>query len=222
MRTLADIIAIVADRKGDVDALLQETDPPLAARELAGIPDDRWLSCMTKRVFQAGFNWKVVENMWPGFEQAFDGFDTHRCGMLNNEDLGRLVSDKRIVRNGQKIRTVQENAVFINALSVEHGSAGAFFGQWPGEDFIGLLTVLKKRASRLGGNTGPYFLRTMGVDSYLLSRDVTARLIAENVVDKAPTSQKDLAAVQQAFNIWRAQSGRSLSDISRLLAWSIE
>ena len=97
---------------------------PAAAAEIAAIPDDRWLAAMTRGVFQAGFNWKVVENMWPGFEAAFDGFDVGRCAMLNDEDFERLVSDTRIIRNGAKIRSVQENAVFVQQLAAEYGSAG--------------------------------------------------------------------------------------------------
>ena len=192
MRTFDEIYAIAADRKDDLDALVASWDEPKSKTEIAKIPDDRWLSCMTRCIFQAGFNWKVVENMWPGFEEAFEGFDVGRCLMLNDDDLSHLVSDTRIIRNGQKIKSVIQNAAFLSALSAEHGSAGAFFGNWPTEDFSSLLAIMKKQGSRLGGNTGPYCLRVMGVDSYILSRDVTARLIAEGVVDKAPTSQNDI------------------------------
>jgi hypothetical protein len=50
---------------------------------------------------------------------------------------------------------------------------------------------------------------------------VTARLIAEGVIDKAATSQKAMTSVQDAFNTWLRQSGRSLTEISRVLAMSI-
>jgi len=220
MRTFEEIYAIAADRKGDLESLLSSMDASKTKADLAAIPDDRWLSCMTKCVFQSGFNWKVVENMWPGFEDVFEGFDVAHCMMLNDDDLSCLVSDTRIVRNGQKIRTVQQNAAFLSALSAQHGGVGRCFGAWPSDDYTGLLALLKKKGSRLGGNTGQYFLRFMGVDSFIFSRDVTARLIAEGVVDKVPTSQKDMAAVQGAFDEWRAQSGRGLTQISRILAFS--
>lgn len=221
MRSFDDIVAIAAERKGDIDAYLSDRDPPKSKKQISAIPDDRWLAGMTKGVFQAGFNWKVVDNMWPGFEAAFHGFDIGRCLMLNEDDIGQLVSDKRIVRHGTKIRSVQQNAGFISDLSAEHGSAGKFFATWPTDDYSGLLMTLKKRGARLGGNTGPYFLRTMGVDSFILSRDVVARLMAEGVIDKAPTSQKGMKAVQAAFNAWREESGCSLTHISRVLALSI-
>ena len=221
MRTFDELFEISAERKGGADALNALLDPPTNTQEIKKIANDRWLAQMTKCVFQAGFNWKVVNAMWPGFEEAFHGFDTGSCAMLTDEDFDRLVSDKRIVRYGAKIRAVQHNAFFINQLARENGSAGAAFANWPPEDYSGLLAMLKKRGSRLGGNTGQYFLRFMGVDSYILSRDVIARLLAEGVIEKTPTSQKAMALVQDAFNIWLQQSNRSLTEISKVLAMSI-
>jgi len=221
MRKFEEVYAIAADRKGGEKNLEELITPAKPAKELTKIEDDRWLSDMTKRIFQAGFNWKVVENMWPGFEAAFGGFDLGRCAMLNDDDFARLVSDKRIVRYGAKIRSVQENAVFLIDLVNEYGSAGKAIGNWRSESYIDLLDLMKKRGSRLGGNTGQYFLRNMGKDSFILSRDVTARLIAEGVVDKNPTSKRALTQVQDAFNTWRDQSGRGLTEISRVLAMSV-
>jgi 3-methyladenine DNA glycosylase Tag len=220
MRSFDELFEITADRKGGPDALdkLLNTTPPV---NLENIANDRWLSTMAKCVFQAGFNWKVVESMWPGFEMAFNNFDIGYCSMLNDEDFDRLVSDKSIVRHGTKIRSVQENAIFVASLAKEHGSAGKFFASWPSDDFIGLLSLLKKNGSRLGGNTGQYFLRFMGVDGFILSADVVARLIAEGIIDKAPTSQKALAQVQHAFNTLSQESGRPLTQISRVLAMSL-
>ncbi|WP_322989713.1 DNA-3-methyladenine glycosylase I [Hoeflea sp.] len=221
MRAFDEIFEIAASRKGGAEALNAMLTPPKSAAELAAIPDDRWLATMTRCVFQAGFNWKVVDNMWPGFEAAFDGFDVGRCAMLTDEDFERLVSDKRIIRNGAKIRSVQENAIFVQTLAAQAGNAGKAIADWPSTDFIGLLELLKKRGSRLGGTSGQYCLRFIGKDSFILSQSVVARLIAEGVVDRQPTSKKALADVQSAFDVWMQQSGRSLTDISRVLAMSL-
>ena len=64
-------------------------------------------------------------------------------------------------------------------------------------------------------------LRWMGRDGYILAPDVAARLIAEGVVEKPPTSKRDVAATQKAFNIWAEQSGRGLTQISQVLAYSV-
>ncbi len=64
-------------------------------------------------------------------------------------------------------------------------------------------------------------MRFMVRDSFILSRDVVARLVAEGVVDKAPTSKGAMRAVQDAFDRWMDQSGRGLTQISRVLAMSV-
>jgi 3-methyladenine DNA glycosylase Tag len=220
MRSFDEIYAIAADRKGGSGALEAMLAKPRSPEDLAEIPEDRWLAQFTKGIFQAGFSWKVIEAKWVGFETAFKGFDVDKCAMMDDAWFDALLTDTAIVRNGAKIRTVPDNAVFLQELRAE-GGAGTVIGGWPSDDFVGLLEMLKKRGSRLGGATGQYSLRFMGRDAFILSRDVTARLIAEGVIDKPATSKSALRAVQTAFNDWSAQSGRSLTEISRVLAMSL-
>lgn len=222
LRPFAEIFAIAAGRKGGAAAFEATLPQPKSRVQLAAIPDDRWLAGMTRSIFQAGFSWKVIETKWPGFEAAFWGFDVGRCAMMSDDDLDALLKDTRIVRNGAKIRTVAENAAFLQRLAAEHGSAAKAFADWPSQDFAGLFLLLKKQAAHLGGTSGQYFLRQMGVDGFVLSRDVVRALVREGVVDKAPTSQRGLAQVQAAFNAWHAESGRPFSAISRTLACSVE
>lgn len=221
MRTFDEILDIAADRKGGRGAVLGAIDAPRTADEIAAIPDDRWLAEMTRSVFQAGFNWSVIEKKWDGFEAAFHGFDVGRCAMMSEDWFDALLRDTRIVRNGAKIRSVQQNAVFVQEVSAGAGGFGRRIADWPTEDFAGLLGWLGGNGSRLGGTSGQYLMRKMGKDSFILSRDVVARLVAEGVIDKPPSSKRAMAAVQEAFNTWAAQSGKPLTVISRVLAQSI-
>jgi len=222
MQDFDAIYRIAADRQGGPDALEARLTQPVPAAELARVPADRWLAAMAKCLFQAGFNWSVIEKKWPGFETAFDGFDVARVAFYHDGDMDRLLADKGIVRNAAKIKAVIKNARFLQELAQEHGSAGAAFANWPNADYVGLLQLIAKRGSRLGAVTGQRMLRSMGRDSFILSPDVTARLIAEGVVDRPPTAQRDMKAVQDAFNTWSAQSGRGLTAISQVMAFSID
>ena len=204
----------------DLDDRLAAHGRPKSPQDMADIPDDRWLSMMTRCVFQAGFVWKVIEAKWPGFEAAFEGFDPVRVSFYSDDDVARLASDERIVRNGQKILATVHNAGFVADISKEHGGFGRFMADWPASDQPGLLELLKKRGSRLSGMTAQYFLRFSGWDAWILSRDVGAALVREGVVEKAPTSKAAMAKVQAAFDEWSAQSGKSQSEISRILALS--
>lgn len=222
MRTFEEILDIAAERKGGRDAVLADTPAVLDADALAAIPDDRWLAQMARGIFQAGISWQVVENKWPDTEEAFFNFDVGRVAGMSEDWFDELLDDPRIVRSPPKVEAIQENAVFIKEVAAEAGSFGRKIGDWPAEDFAGLLEWLKKNGARLGGATGAYMLRAMGKESYVLSPSVVARLVAEGVIDKEPTSKKAMAAVQEAFNTWKAQSGENLTVISRVLAQSID
>lgn len=211
-----------AKRKGGEAVLdrLLGAKPDNAA--LAMVPDDRILSTMAERIFSAGFVWRVIQQKWPGFEEAFLGFEP-RTLLFQPEDFWHeLSSDKRIVRNGQKIMSVRENAAFVDRVSKEHGSFGKFLAAWPADDQIGLTAYLGKHGSRLGGATGQYLLRWLGWDTYIVSRDMAAALRDAGLdIAEAPTSKRDLKKVQDQINAWVKETGLPRMHISRILSMSI-
>ncbi len=81
---------------------------------------------------------------------------------------------------------------------------------------------LQKQGSRLGKQTSQFFLRKMGKDGFVLMRDGIAALINAGIIDKAPTSNKAMQQVQQAFNQWRVETTFNNAQISKILALSIE
>ena len=83
------------------------------------------------------------------------------------------------------------------------------------------LRLLGQRGARLGGRSAAGFLRLVGKDSFLLTSDVVARLRAAAVIERAPTGQRELQRVQQAFNELQQVSGRPLCQLSAMLALSI-
>lgn len=221
VKAFDDIYELAVEHKGSA-AAVQDLLPSIKpAEDLMQVPGDRILSEMTKAIFKAGFSWKVIDNKWSGFEEAFEGFDPVRWKFMSDDDLDHLLKDTRIVRNGMKIVTVRENAALICDLEDEYGSAAKCIAEWPADDFIGLLDMLKKRGSRLGGATAQIFLRFLGRDGFVLSGDVVKALIREGVIDKNPTSKAALRKVQEAFNHWHGETGYPYAHISRILALSV-
>jgi len=216
------IRARAAERKGGEDVLASLLPPKPDNEALRNLPDGRVLSTMAQRVFSAGFVWRVIEEKWPGFEEAFLNFEPKALLFQPDDFWHDLASDKRIVRNPQKIMSVRENAAFVDRIAKEHGSFGNFLAGWPADDQVGLMNVLARQGSRLGGNTGQYVLRWLGWDTFVLSRDMVAALrdagldIAEN-----PTSKKDLAKIQVQMNAWAEETGLPRAHLSRILAMSI-
>jgi 3-methyladenine DNA glycosylase Tag len=222
MIAFEEIFDRAARRKGGEDALRAMLPSPASPAKIKATPADRFLAEMTRAIFQAGFNWKVVDNKWEGFEEAFEGFDLGRWHFMSDDDVAMLMDDTRIVRLAPKIRAVQANATMLLDVEADHGSAGKFFADWPSTDFVGLLAYLKKNGSRIGGATAQYFLRSMQIDGFILSRDGVAALRDAGIVDReSPTSKRDQQAIQEAYNVWMEESGLPLMAISRVLSMSI-
>lgn len=209
------------ERKGGKAAVEDMLPDGASKRRLRGLSADRYLAEFTRKIFQSGFVWRVVDQKWPGFEEVFWDFDVEKLLMMPDEMLERKAQDKRIIRNFSKVRTVRENAAMIADTQRREGvSFGRFIADWPGDDIIGLWAYLKKNGSRLGGNTGPFALRTLGVDTFLLTQDVEGFLRSYEIIDSGIASRRAHAAAQAFFNGLAAESGRSLAQLSRLVSFS--
>lgn len=223
MVTSFDVIRRRAEERKGGAAALKAMLPPLPDHEaLRAMPDDRILSEMTRRIFYSGFVYKVIDAKWPGFEEAFSGFDPAFLNIAPDDYWHSLTSDERIIRNGAKIMSVRANAAFVRELANDHGSAGAFFADWPLDDQVGLMEQMTRRGERLGGQTGQYFLRAIGRDSFVPTTDVLACLREAGVpISKSGTTKKDLQLVQQTFNGWAEETGLCYTHLSRISAYSI-
>jgi 3-methyladenine DNA glycosylase Tag len=221
MEKFQDIYQRAAQRKGGKAMLKQLLHRPLTPSQLKSLPDDAWLEEFTRKVFQSGFYWSVINNKWPGFREVFWDFSVEKLLMMPPDMLEQKASDERIVRNFKKVQTIVENAYMIHDVASEYGSFSTFIANWPAEDIIGLWAYLKKKGARLGGNTGPYALRTLGKDTFLLSRDVESYLRAHKIIDGGLQTKKSLVAAQAFFNELQRQSDLSLQELSLIVAYSV-
>jgi 3-methyladenine DNA glycosylase Tag len=201
-----------------LDARLPE---PKTAAQLAAIADDRYLSQMSLRIFRAGIKHSVVDAKWPAFEEVFDGFDPRRVRAMPDEALEKLLGDARLIRHWGKLKSVRDNAAAMLDLSGEFGSFGAWIGTWPGSDVTGLWDAIAARFTQMGGNSAPMFLRMAGKDTFVLSPSVVAGL--KRWANLPPPKNKaGRAAAQACFNAWAAETGRPLSQLSMILALSVD
>jgi 3-methyladenine DNA glycosylase Tag len=112
--------------------------------------DNGYLEQMTKAIFQAGFSWKVVNNKWPNFQKAFDGFDIRKVAAYDERDVDRLLADEGIVRNGRKIAATIENANQLERLITEHGSIHAYLRSMDDWPYAQRRKEMSKRFKNLG------------------------------------------------------------------------
>jgi 3-methyladenine DNA glycosylase Tag len=224
MEKIDSLYQRAAERKGGpavLNLLLGDAQQDNLVAELS---DDRILSAFTKKIFQSGFVWRVVENKWPNFEDMFFDFDLTKILMMPEGMQERKASDPKIIRNYNKVKTIQANAQMmfdeIHNDNNAHKSFAEFIAAWPSNNMIGLWDYLKKNGQRLGGNTGPYALRAIGKDTFLLTRDIEAYFRANQIIDGGLQSKKSLAAIQATFNQWQSECDLSLTQLSRLVAFA--
>lgn len=209
------------NRFGSEQALEALLPQPRPADELRALSDDRCLSLLALRVFRAGLKHSLVDAKWPAFEEVFFGFDPDKVVLMSSEHIERLMQDSRLIRHLGKLKSVPRNAQMILDVRAEYGSMGALVADWPATEIVALWRLLAKRGNQLGGLSAPRYLRMLGKDTFVSTNDVVAALKAQGVVDKPPSSQRDLAAVQAAFNHWQTESGRPLCQLSVMLAHTV-
>lgn len=221
MTPFRQILETAERRHGGARALAALLPEPKTAPELKAVPDHRYLSDMSRRVFQAGLRHSMVDAKWPAFEEVFHGFVPRRVAAMHDEEIEALLADKRLIRHPGKLRSVPRNAAAMVQIAAEKGGFGAYLADWPADDPVGLWDDLGRRFTQVGGNSGPYFLRMCGKDTFILTQDVVKALNASGAFDGTPKGKGDRRKVQEAFNAWAKESGRPLCQISRVLALSV-
>ena len=190
--------------------------------ELRAVTDDRYLSLMSRRIFRAGLKHSLVDDRWPAFEEVFRGFDLRRVRAMNDEETEALMNDSRLIRHWGKLKSVRSNAAAMQEVAEQHGSFGAWLAGWPGTDIVGLWGDLAKWFQQMGGNSGPYFLRMAGKDTFVLTPSVVAALNHCKAFSGTPKSKADRAKVQAAFSGWADETRLPLAHLSMTLALSVD
>jgi DNA-3-methyladenine glycosylase I len=66
--------------------------------------------------FQSGLSWITVLRKRPAFREVFAGFDPEQVAAFGSDDVDRLLTDARIIRNRMKIEATIDNARAVVAL----------------------------------------------------------------------------------------------------------
>ncbi len=222
MTDYATILAAAEARAGGAKALAGRLPKAKTAAQLRAVGDDRYLSLLCLRVFRAGLKHSLVDAKWPAFEEVFQGFEPRRVRAMSDEAVEALLSDRRLIRHGPKMKAVRDNAAAFCALAEAGGGFGAYLADWPGAGIVGLWDDLGRRFKHVGGNSGPYFLRMAGKDTFIFTDSVVRGLAHWQAWDGNPKTKAGRAAAQTVFNAWAAKTGRPLCQLSMILALSVD
>ena len=132
-------------------------------REKRPHTDEKYFENLTRVIFQAGLNWKVIDKKWPTTVKAFDEFKIDRVAAFTNRDVERLLQNEGIVRNKNKVCATIENAVAFQAIKKQHGSFQKYLDSLDkSKNYATVVNELTKRFKHLGPSSAGIFLYTVG------------------------------------------------------------
>jgi 8-hydroxy-5-deazaflavin:NADPH oxidoreductase len=166
--------ALIARIKAGDTAAADQSALRTRARELAApfeklrdhAPDDPafFLEHLSRSVFEAGINWRVVETKWDGIREAFHGFDPAQVAAMPPAEIAAVENDSRVIRNKAKIRATVQNAREVLAILGDYGSIRGYLASFPD---AGAAAADMRRRFKFLGDTGMWRLLTSA------SRDIT-------------------------------------------------
>ncbi|MFX1405224.1 MAG: DNA-3-methyladenine glycosylase I [Promethearchaeota archaeon] len=126
--------------------------------------DSKYFENMTRVIFQAGLNWKVITMKWPDFKEAFADFDIDKVTAFDDTDVARLMENKAIVRNEAKIKATILNAQVFHDIATTHGSFHTYLKNLlANQDLNQIMKTLQKQFNRLGKTSAHIYLWSVGV-----------------------------------------------------------
>ncbi len=125
--------------------------------------DDAYFENMTRVIFLAGLNWKMIDKKWPNFKRAFQGFSIEKVSRFNAADLEGLLKNESIVRNRLKIQATIHNAGQFKAIKEKFGSFHSYLDRLDkSNNYASVIKELRKVFRRLGPSSARIFLYTVG------------------------------------------------------------
>lgn len=104
-----------------------------------GVPlhDDRkHFEFLVLDAMQAGLSWWIILKKRENFRRAFDGFDPDKVALYGDDKIEKLMADKGIVRNRNKILAAVQNAKAFLDVQDEFGSFDEYIWRFVGGQTI--------------------------------------------------------------------------------------
>lgn len=119
--------------------------------------DTEYFERMIKTLFNAGLTWTVVENKWPNFRKAFNGFSPGKVARFTEKDVKELMNNQGIIRNEKKIRATIHNAGEFLKLQKEFRTFQKYLESF-GKDEERLQADIQEKFQHVGPSTARTFL----------------------------------------------------------------
>ena len=137
--------------------------------------DDRYLfEMLVLESFQAGLSWECILNKRESFRSCLDNFDYYKISKYDEEKIQELLSNKNIIRNKLKIKSMIKNAQIFIDIKEEYGSFSNYIWHFTNNkiiknqsDIFPTHNELSDKISKDLSDRGMRFVGTVIIYSYL-------------------------------------------------------
>jgi len=84
--------------------------------------DNQLFDILAFIIFTQRFSFKTVKKKWPDIQEAFDNFSVEKVAKYDAKKVQKLLNDKRIIRNKQKVESIVANARIAMDIRKKHDS----------------------------------------------------------------------------------------------------
>ena len=125
--------------------------------------DSVYFENMCRVIFQAGLNWRVIDNKWLTTKKAFADFNILDVANFTNADVETLMRDPGIIRNKGKIKAIIQNAQNFMAIEKQYGSFQKYLDSLDkSNNYVNAIKDLVNKFKWLGPPSASLFLYTVG------------------------------------------------------------
>ena len=118
---------------------------------------------MSRVIFQAGLNWRVIDQKWHTLKTAFSNFKIEKVACFTDVDIQRLLKDPGIIRNKGKIHAIIYNAKGFEVIKKQCGSFQKYLDSLDKSDnYSNVVEDLTNKFKWLGPPSASLFLYTVG------------------------------------------------------------
>ena len=124
--------------------------------------DGEYFERLSQAIFQAGLNWKMVENKWPAFRESFSNFSIEKVAGYGEKEIDSLMDNPAIIRNRKKIQSTIENAKEFQNIKKGFGSFPKYIASFGGSE-SDLSENLQERFDHLGSSSARMYMWMIGM-----------------------------------------------------------
>ncbi len=121
--------------------------------------DNEYFENMSRVILEAGLNWHVIDKKWDTIKAAFEGFSVEKVSVFSDADIERLLLDKGVVRNRNKIEGIINNSLQFRKIHRKYGSFQNYLDSLDKSgNYANVIKKLTRDFKRLGKSSAALFL----------------------------------------------------------------